>query len=177
MKKLIVTIGIFITFLIIYFLQANFFSWFTIAGIKPNLFVILTLFITLFTGIKLGITCGATFGIFLDIVIGKNLGIYTIMLVFIAILGGYFDKNFSKDSRITLMLMVMASTLIYEVGCYILSIIMLNINVEILQFIKIIVIEVIYNTIITIILYPLIQLVGYNIENIFKGQKILTKYF
>ena len=31
--------------------------------------------------------------------------------------------------------------------------------------------------IITIIIYPLIQLVGYDIEEEFKGNKLLTKYF
>lgn len=177
MKKLIVIIGIFITFLITYFLQANLFSWFTIAGIKPNLFVMLTLFITLFAGIKVGIPYSLFFGIFLDIVIGKNFGIYTIMLTTISMLAGYFDKNFSKDSKITIMLMVLASTLLFEIGSYILSMIMLNINVQILEFIKILLIEIIYNTILTIILYPLLQFVGYKVEDIFKGQKILTKYF
>lgn len=75
------------------------------------------------------------------------------------------------------MLMVMASTLIFEVGSYILSMMILNINVEVLYFIKILVIEIIYNAIITIIIYPGVQIVGYKIEDIFKGQKILTRYF
>lgn len=177
MKKAIVILGIFITFLITYFLQSNFFSWFTIAGIKPNIFVILALFITLFGGMKLGIGYSLFFGLFLDIVIGKIFGIYTIMLLVVAALGIYFDKNFSKDSRITIMLMVMATTLIYELGSYILSMIMLGINVEVLQFIRVLIIEIIYNTIITIIIYPMAQVVGYKVEDIFKGQKILTRYF
>ena len=37
--------------------------------------------------------------------------------------------------------------------------------------------EVIYNMIITIILYSPIQKFGYYIENEYKGNKILTKYF
>lgn len=177
MRKAIVIIGIFITFLITYFLQANFFSWFTIAGIKPNLFIILGLFISLFLGVKIGIAYNLFLGLFLDMILGKNLGTYAIMLTVIAILGLYFDKNFSKDSRLTIMLMVMASTLIFEVGSYILSMMILNINVEVLYFIKILVIEIIYNAIITIIIYPGVQIVGYKIEDIFKGQKILTRYF
>lgn len=177
MKKTAIIIGIILTFLITYFLQSNLFSWFTIAGIKPNLFVILTLFISLFAGMKVGIGSGLLFGIFLDLVMGKSLAMYTIMLTVIAILGGYLDKNFSKDSRITIMIMVAASTLVFEVGAYILSAFFLNANIEVLQFIKILVVEVIYNTIITIIIYPLVQLVGYKIEDIFKGQKILTRYF
>lgn len=177
MKKTVSIILMFVTFLIIYFLQSNFFNWFTIAGIKPNLFIIFTLFISLFAGVKIGTAYGIFFGLFLDIVIGRSLGVSGIMYGIVGLLGGYFDKNFSKDSRITIMLMVIGSTLLYEIGNYIISIMQLSIQIEILSFIKILLIEVIYNVILTIILYPIIQKVGYKIEDIFKGQKILTRYF
>lgn len=177
MKKAIVIICLLMAFLITYFLQANFFSWFTIAGVKPNLFIILILFISLFAGIKMGISYGLFFGLFLDIILGKSLGTYIIMFIIVSILGAYFDKNFSKDSRLTIMLMVMASTLIFEVGIYALNSIVLNGYVEVLNFIKVLVIEIIYNAVLTTILYPVMQIVGYKIEDIFKGQKILTRYF
>jgi len=177
MKKTLVIIALFLTFLITYFLQSNFFSWFTIAGIKPNLFIMLQLFISLFVGIKVGIGYGFFFGFFLDMVMGKSFGIYTIMLTIIAILGWYFDKNFSKDSRLTIMLMVIASTFVFEIGSYVLSIVIQGINIEILYFAKTLFIELIYNAIITIIIYPGVQLIGYKIEEIFKEQKILTRYF
>ena len=177
MKKFISMILIFITFLIIYFLQANFFNWFTIAGIMPNLFIILILFISLFIGTREGIISGIFFGMFIDIIIGKNIGTSTIMYGLVGILGGYFDKNFSKDSRITIMLMVVGSTCLYEIGTYIFSIAKSSVEIEILSFIKVLSIEVIYNVILTIILYPIIQKVGYKLEDTFKGQKILTRYF
>jgi len=49
-------------FLVIYFLQANFFSWYNIAGIKPNLFIILIMFIGLFLGRTCGFSLGIVFG-------------------------------------------------------------------------------------------------------------------
>ena len=52
-----------------------------------------------------------------------------------------------------------------------------SINVEILKFIEILIVEVIYNVIITIIIYPVIQRFGYYIENEYKGNRILTQYF
>lgn len=52
MKKTLTIIVLCIVFILIYFLQLNFFNWFTIAGVKPNLFVILVLFIGLYTGRK-----------------------------------------------------------------------------------------------------------------------------
>ncbi len=177
MKKTISIILMFVTFLIIYFLQSNFFNWFTIAGVKPNLFIILTLFISLFAGAKIGTAYGIFFGIFLDVVIGRSIGISSIMYALVGAIGGYFDKNFSKDSRMTIMLMVIGTTLLYEIGNYVISIMRLSIQIEVLSFVRVLLIEIIYNVIITIILYPLIQKVGYKVEDIFKGQKILTRYF
>ena len=45
MKKTIDIIIIILAFFIIYFLQTNFFTWFNIAGIMPNLFVVLIYYI------------------------------------------------------------------------------------------------------------------------------------
>ena len=177
MKKTIAIIILIITFLILYFLQSNFFKWFTIAGVSPNLFVVFILFISLFAGWKLGVPFGVCAGLFLDLIIGKKIGTCAIMLGLIGFIGGYFDKTFSKESRITIMLMVIGSTCIFEIGTYILQVIQLSINIEIWPFIKILLIEVLYNTILTIILYSLIQKLGYKLEDTFKEQRILTRYF
>lgn len=80
MKKILSTIIIFFIFILIYFLQSNFFTWFNIAGIKPNLFIILVLITGLFVGKIYGATLGIIFGLLLDFFIGKNLGIYAIQL-------------------------------------------------------------------------------------------------
>ena len=78
-----------------------------------------------------------------------------------------------------MIVLVMGSlcTIIYEIVLYFMQYIILGINVEIVQFIKILLIEVIYNVIIIIILYPLMKFTGYEIENEIKGDKILTRYF
>lgn len=53
MKKTITILCIILIFFLIYFLQANVFTWFNIGGIMPNLYVILVLFIGLFMKRKL----------------------------------------------------------------------------------------------------------------------------
>ena len=177
LKQLAIYISFVLVFFIIYFLQANFFNWFTIAGIMPNLFVILVLFIGLFAGKIKGLLYGILFGIILDSAIGRKIGINIVALPIVGVIAGIFDKNFSKDSRITIMVMVFGSTICYEVIVYILNYLLFETNLEIINFIKILAIEVIYNVIITIIIYPLIQKIGYLIENELKENKILTKYF
>ena len=145
MKKTLSIILILITFFVIYFLQINLFSWFNIYGVSPNLFIILVLIIGLFIGKKVGLALGIVLGLYIDVV------------------------N-SKESRITLMLMVASTTIIYEVGIYIINIIKLNASIELALFLKILAIETIYNTIITIIMYPIIQRLGEKLESTFKPQ-------
>lgn len=177
MRKTIINIVLIIVAIIIYYLQSNLFEWFNIAGIKPNLFVILVLFIGLFVNRTIGTVYGIVIGLVIDFLIGAKIGIYALSLGLIGFLAGLFDKNFSKDSRITIIFMVISATAIFEILSYILNYMVSGINVEILNFIIILVVEIIFNIILTIILYPLIQKYGYYIEDEYKGNKILTRYF
>ena len=177
MKKFIMNLLIILTAFIIYFLQANFFNWFTISGVMPSLFVIFVLFIGLFSNRIMGVVYGVAIGTMLDLVIGAQIGINAIGLGVIGFLSATFDKNFSKDSRATIMFMVLGATLIFEIIVYILNYIIFSTSIELINFIRILAIETIYNLILVIILYPLMQKFGYAIENEYKGNKILTRYF
>ena len=143
----------------------------------PNLFVIYILFIGLFASRTVGTIYGVTVGLMLDLLLGTQVGINAVTLGLVGFLAGVFDKNFSKDSRMTIMLMVFGSTFLVEVLNYLLDYMFLAINIEIISFLRILLIEIVYNLILTIILYPLIQKAGYYIENKYKGNKILTRYF
>lgn len=71
MKKIGISILFFITFLIIYFLQANIFINCKIMGVMPNLFIILILYIGLFANTKQAVGFGIVMGIILDLIYGK----------------------------------------------------------------------------------------------------------
>ena len=177
MRKILTVIGLIIVFFVIYFLQVNIFSTFTIAGVRPNLFVIYVLFIGLFANQIVGISLGVIFGIILDLLYGKTIGVSAVMLCVIGYLGSYFDKNFSKENKLTIIFMVAGSTFIYELGSYFLNSIILEFSREYLYFLKIAFLEILYNVLLSIIIYPLIQKVGYIIDRNFKRNNILTRYF
>ena len=177
MKKTVINIALIVTTIIIYYLQSNFFSWFNIAGVMPNLFVILVLFIGLFASRTMGTAYGVAIGVVLDFLLGNKIGIYAVTLGVIGFLAAVFDKNFSKDSRMTIMLMVAGLTFAYEFIVYMLNYFISNTNLELWVFFRILIIEVIYNIILTIIIYPLFKKFGYYIEHEYKGDKILTRYF
>ena len=177
MKKFIINIIIIITFVIIYILHSNLFTWFKVAGVMPNLFVIFVLFIGLYANKYMGVTYGIIFGLLLDLFLSRNIGISAIMLGIVGIIGVVFDKNFSKENRITLIVMVILSTIVFETGEYLVSFFINKFDLEIITFIQILLIECLYNSILTIILYPLIQNLGNRVETEYKGNKILTRYF
>ena len=143
----------------------------------PNLFVVLVLFIGLYAGKKVGAISGLIIGILLDLLVGKTIGYSGIFLGIVGLLGEYFDKNFSKDSRLMIILMSVGCTVIYEVGMYIVNIPKLGINPEISSFLTTLLIVNIFNILIITIIYPLMKRLGYYIESIFKGKQIFTRYF
>lgn len=177
MKKFLIVLGLILEFLIVLFLQVNIFSSFTIAGIKPNLFVIYILCIGLYANQILGISFGVVCGIIIDLIYGKVIGTTAVMLCAIGYLGSYFDKNFSKDNKLTIIIMVAGATLVYEFGLYFLNSLILKFDREYITFIKLLLIEIIYNILLSIIAYPLIQKFGYLIDRNLKKNNILTRYF
>lgn len=177
MKKALITLIILLVFLIIYFLQINLFSWFNLGGVKPNLFVLLVFVVGLFAGKSRGITIGIIIGICLDFFLAKSIGITAVMLGIVGFIGGYLDTRFSKDSRFTMIIMVIISTVLYEVGSLMFNYVINNVNINILFFARILFVECIFNVIIAIILYPLITKLGYKLEKTYKDNKILTRYF
>ena len=177
MKKFIIVISLILTFFLIYFMQIGIFSNYTIAGIKPNLFVIFILFIGLYANQIFGISFGVICGLFIDFLYGRTIGTTAIMLCLIGYLGAYFDKNFSKENKLTIIIMVAGATLIYEFGNYFINSIILNYTREYISFLKIVAIEILYNVLLSIIFYPLMQKFGYLIDRNVKKNNILTRYF
>lgn len=176
MKKILIITGIFISFLLIYFLQINFFNWYNIAGIQPNLFIILALFVGLYIGKLYGLTMGIIMGFMLDLFTAKMIGTNSLIMGLAGFLGGIYDRSFSKGKLITLILMVAVTTVLCESMVYIIQIVFLKIELTLLQFIYIVLIETIYNVILTIILNPLIQKIGNSIEENFEKEKMFSKY-
>lgn len=178
MKKFWTIFAVIFIYFIIYFLQVNFFNWFTIAGVKPNLFVLLALFIGLFMNGKIGAILGFILGLYTDFLFSTTIGISGVLLGILGFCGEFLDKRFSKDSKITIVLMASIVTAIYEIIMYLFRTIKLSVYINPLEFIYILAIELIYNAFIIIIFYPLIHKFGFHAESIFKNKRSLpTKYF
>lgn len=75
------------------------------------------------------------------------------------------------------MLMTIGATLTCEIISYLIQIIVFKLSIELLPFIKIVAIETLYNAMLIIIIYPLIERAGEILERVFKEKRILTKYY
>ena len=75
------------------------------------------------------------------------------------------------------MLMSAGTTIICEFISYLIQIIIFKLSIDAVPFIKILGIEVLYNSMLIIIIYPLIQKAGEVLEKIFNDKNILTRYY
>lgn len=76
-----------------------------------------------------------------------------------------------------MILLVIGLTAGYEIFIYIYKSIILSSYVEVDVFSRKLLIEIVYNAILTVIFYPIMQKFGYKMEEIFKNPQILTRYF
>ena len=122
-----------------------------------------------------GMSLGFLFGFYIDILNGRIVGISAILLCLIGFLAEYVDKNISNENKVTMIAIVALGTFLFEGLQYLFYIWKLGVTLELFSFIKILFIEILYNIIITIILYPLIQKGSNILSNIFKNK--LSKVF
>ena len=75
------------------------------------------------------------------------------------------------------MVMSLVATLVCETISYILQIITFKLSIEVVPFIKILLLEELFNLMIIIIIYPIIKKTGTKLESIYSKDKILTRYY
>lgn len=174
MKKIITFIFLILIFFVIYFLQVNFFNWFTIAGVKPNIFIIFIVVIGAYTQKIPTSILSIFFGIYLDIINAKTVGSSAFLFTIIGNLSQTINKNISNENKITLLINIMAGTVLYEMLNYFYMCFKFSNKIEFITFSKIVAIEVFFNIIITIILYPIIQKAGNILKKIFEKDNMFS---
>jgi len=163
MKKIIVAIlFLFSAFL----LQATFFAQFKIGGIIPNLLLIVTASIGFLEGRRAGLYVGFFAGMLLDVFFGSLYGVNAMLFMWIGYLNGNLMKVlYSKDMKTPLLLIALSNVLYNVMYCF--CHFVLNGKFDFGYYIwKIIVPEMIYTTIVAIVLYPFIHFCFKKIEDL-----------
>ncbi len=162
MKRGIVTT---ILILVCFLLQCTVFRALDFGGIIPNLLVILTSSFGFMRGERTGLVIGFVCGILTDIFFGDVLGLYALILMYIGYVNGKFSRVFYPEDIKLPATLIIASDFCYGFFCYVLTFLMRGRLAFNFYFMNIILPEVIYTAVMTIILYPFILLLNKWLEN------------
>ena len=102
-------IVLFIIVTICFLLQSTVFSALSIAGISPNLLIIVVSAMGLMRGRKEGMWIGFFCGLLVDIFFGFYLGVYALLYMYVGYMNGMLQKRFFPDDIKLPMIMIGAS--------------------------------------------------------------------
>lgn len=171
MKRGIVTT---ILILVCFLLQCTVFRALDFGGIIPNLLVILTSSFGFMRGERTGLVIGFVCGLLTDIFFGDVLGLYALILMYIGYVNGKFSRVFYPEDIKLPATLIVASDFCYGFLCYVLTFLFRGRLAFNFYFMNIILPEIVYTAVMTIILYPLILLLNKWLE---KGERRSARKF
>lgn len=149
LRKIVVAFMI----IIAYLLQTTLFKAITIAGIVPNILLIITSAFGFMRGKNEGMFIGFVSGLLIDIFFGKIIGFYALVYMFIGFVNGFFRRIFYPEDIKLPMILIGLSDLLYCFLCYI-FLFMLRGKLHLsYYFVHIMLPEVVYTVLVTLIIY------------------------
>lgn len=160
-RKIVIILMICIGFL----LQSTVFKMLTIASISPNLMVILTSSFGFMGGKKEGLWVGFVCGLLEDIFYGRLLGMHAMIYMYIGYANGYFNHIFyGEDIKLPISL-ITVSELVYGFSMYVIMFVMRSRFAFTYYVTRIILPELLYTVMITLVFYRLIYAVNRRLED------------
>ncbi len=137
------------------FVQCGLFQLFTIASVKPNLLLVITVSFALMRGRKSGLWTGFFCGLVLDLFFPGRLGVEALIYMWIGYVCGLGYRYFYDDDIKTPMMLVAGASLVYGTYHYIVSFLFRG-RIHFFFYLgRIIIPEMLYTLIITIFTYRL----------------------
>lgn len=143
-----------------FMLQTTLFKVWALAGISPNLLIIITSSVGFMRGKKEGMFAGALSGILIDLFCCDIFGLNSLIYLYVGYINGIFKKNFfPEDVRMPLIL-IGTSDLIY-CGLTLIIRFVARGKIDILYyFMGIIMPELVYSVLVSLVMYRVILLVS-----------------
>ena len=147
-----------------YLLQCTIFPSLEIAGIKPNLMLIVTASFGFMRGPREEMLVGFASGMLIDVQYGDMIGFYALIYLAAGYVNGLFEQiYFDEDIKLPLFL-IAGSDVIYGLAVYFLTF-LLRSDFDFLYYLnRIIVPEAIYTIAVTLIIYPLLLFINHKLE-------------
>ena len=159
-RKLITGCIIIICFL----LECTMFSNFSFASITPNLLIVVTSSFGFMRGKREGMTVGFICGLLFDIMFSDLIGFYTLIYTVLGYANGFFRKIFYADDIKLPLILIAASDFVYGNMVCLFMFIMRS-RFHYFYYLKNIIIpELIYTILVTLILYSVILHINNKLE-------------
>lgn len=165
MKRNVVTALLIIIFFV---LQSTLFHALSFGRIVPNLMIILTATYGFMRGKRSGLIVGFLCGLLIDIFFGEVIGFYSLLYMYIGYGNGYFKRLFYKEDIKLPLILIAISNLFSGLVCYVLLFLLRSRFHFGYYFLHVIIPEIVYTIVVTLVLYPIILLINRKFSEIDK---------
>ncbi len=162
MKRFTVSV---LLIIICFLLQTTVFQWIDFGGIVPNLMIILTASFGFMRGERTGLLFGFFCGLLVDIFFANVLGLNAMIYMYIGYTNGKFNRVFYPEDIKLPLFLILLSDFSYGFIYYFVLFLMRGRFQIVYYFIHIILPEMVYTILITLLLYPLILWLNKKIED------------
>ena len=147
-----------------FLLQCTVFREIAFGGIVPNLMIVLTASFGFIRGRKSGMWIGFFPGLLVDIFFGNMLGLYAMIYMYIGYANGKFHTIFYPEDIKLPIALIVGSDLVYGMVCYVILFMMRGRFNFSFYFRNVILPEIVYTILVTLLLYPFILWINKRLE-------------
>ena len=168
MNKLRRPVALGLIIIVCYLLESTVFQTLSFASITPNLLIVVTSSFGFMRGNKEGMFVGFFSGLLIDIFFSEYVGFYALIYMVIGYLNGYFNRIFYPEDIKMPLFLIAASDFIYgNVICVFMFI--MRSRFDYAYYLKNIIIpELIYTILVTLVLYQVVLKINEELEAIEK---------
>ena len=161
-------ITVFIIIAVCFLLQSTLFQALTFASISPNLLIAVTSAFGFMRGRKEGMWIGFFSGLLMDIFYGNVIGFYALVYAYIGYVNGFFRKMFFPDDIKLPLILIAASDFSYNILVYVFLFFLRGRFQFDYYLVHIMLPELVYTVLVTIVLYFVILKINQRLEIIEK---------
>ena len=168
--KRCIAIGIIIV--VCFLLQSTLFHYLELAGVVPNLLLIVTMSFGLMRGRREGMLVGFFSGLLIDVFFGSVLGPYAFIYMTLGYGNGFFHRIYYVEDVLLPMIMITVNDFLYNTIIYAVFFMLRN-KLDFKVYIKDIILpEILYTIIITLFLYKILVRINLRLKKVKEADTI-----
>ena len=160
MKQLFMAVLVVLT----YILQTTLMPEITVFDVHPDLCLIVVCSIAFLFGSTSGGVIGFFLGLMIDLYYGRSIGINALVLLYIGIFLGSFNKKVFKDNYLVILIFMIFTTFFYESVLYFYIAFVYSQNLDIWMFLNNTTTLIILNIILGFFVYPILLKINLGLE-------------